>query len=109
MELEKNVRICMLLDLYGALLTEKQLRLLKLPCEEDMSLAEIAELAGISRQGVRDCLVKGEAVLNGFEQKLCLLSRRQALEALVRRLHSEPLSEALLEEFDRLTEDLHGV
>ena len=109
MELEKNVRISLLLDLYGALLTEKQQRLLKLHYEEDMSLAEIAEIAGISRQGVRDCLVKGETVLEGFEASLCLLERRRELAALAERLHREGASPALLKELDRFTEDVHGI
>ena len=54
MELDTTTRDILLLDIYGGLLTERQRSLLTLHLEDDLSLGEIAELEGISRQGVRD-------------------------------------------------------
>lgn len=58
--MEKDLSIAVLLDFYGDLLTEKQARAIDLYYNEDLSLAEIAEPLGISRQGVRDSIKRGE-------------------------------------------------
>ena len=54
-------RMAMLFDFYGDLLTERQREFYDLYYNEDLSLAEIAENYGISRQGVRDVIVRAEA------------------------------------------------
>ena len=74
--------ISLLLDYYGGFLTERRRELLRMSADEDMSLSEIAEVAGVSRQGVRDSIVKAAAELEGFEQKLGLVRRDRALRAL---------------------------
>lgn len=61
--MDKNVKVGMLLDLYGELLTEKQQDILDLYYNNNLSLAEIAEEVGITRQAVRDSIVKGEKKL----------------------------------------------
>lgn len=61
-----------LLDFYGGLLTDKQLLALNSYYNEDLSLAEIAEDMGISRQGVMAFLRQGEKHLLAFEEKLGL-------------------------------------
>ena len=71
----KDMKFPLLLDAYGALLTERKRELLDYYYNEDYSLAEIAELTGISRQGVRDSIKKGEEELYGFEEKLGVVSR----------------------------------
>ncbi len=74
----------MLLDFYGELLTERQRLCLDLHYNEDLSLAEIAEQCGISRQGVWDNIRRGESALEDIEEKTGLLRRfeenRSALE-----------------------------
>ena len=60
----------MLLDYYGSLLTERQRDLLGLYYNEDYSLSEISENTGISRQGVRDAIKRGEAELSRLEESL---------------------------------------
>ena len=57
----KNLEISILLDYYGQMLTEKQLEVAQLYYNEDLSLAEIAQLANITRQGVRDSIKHGDA------------------------------------------------
>ena len=66
----QNLEITMLVDIYGAMLTEKQRDFLSLYYDEDLSLAEIAANEGITRQGVRDAIKRAEAQLLDMEEKL---------------------------------------
>ena len=72
---EKDYSVSLLLDFYGEVLTEKQREVIELYYDEDLSLAEIAEHAGITRQGVRDCIQRGEHVLRDMESRLKLAAR----------------------------------
>ena len=65
----------LLLDFYGELLTEKQRAACELHWNEDLSLAEIAEQEGLSRQGVWDNLRRAEAALRAYEAKTGLVRR----------------------------------
>jgi len=67
---EKNYQISYLLDFYGNILTEKQREAVDLYYNEDLSLAEISEHVGITRQGVRDAIKRGEETLVEMEGKL---------------------------------------
>lgn len=71
----KNLEIPFLLDFYGEMLTEKQRNCLAYYYEEDLSLSEIAENEGISRQGVRDSIKRAEAQLFDMEKRLGLAKR----------------------------------
>lgn len=71
--MEKQVKISVLLEIYGKLLTEKQYNLLDDYYNNDLSLSEIAENEGITRQAVRDNLKKGENKLFEFEEKLSIM------------------------------------
>ena len=66
----KDLSLCSLIDTYSAVLTDKQRNVLRLYDDDDLSLGEIAELEGISRQGVRDSIKRGEAILNELESQL---------------------------------------
>lgn len=70
----------MLLDFYGELLTEKQRECYDLHFNEDLSLSEIAEQSGISRQGVWDNIRRAEATLRDLEEKTGLVGRVMELE-----------------------------
>jgi hypothetical protein len=78
--MKEFVRISMLLDHYGILLTDKQSEILKLYYEEDYSLSEIADLYLISRQAAHDTIKKGEALLNKYENMLHLLQKQSLRE-----------------------------
>lgn len=78
--MEKRVALNWLMDFYGPLLTENRFRLLKLYCEEDLTLSELAQEAGITRQGVHDALTKAQAQLEEYERKLGLVARYRRLE-----------------------------
>lgn len=71
----KNLEIPFLLDFYGEMLTQKQHDFLIYYYEEDLSLSEIAENEGITRQGVRDSIKRAEAQLFDMEERLGLAKR----------------------------------
>ena len=68
--MSKDLRFAMLLDCYGEFLTPHQYRLTELYYCADLSLSEIAEIVGITRQGVRDGIKRGEQILQEMEDKL---------------------------------------
>ena len=61
--MSKNLDVAVLLDFYGAMLTDKQRDAIDLYYNQDLSLSEIAELQNITRQGVRDSIKRGEVFL----------------------------------------------
>ena len=82
----KNLEISFLLDFYGDMLTEKQRDVVELYYNDDLSLSEIAENEGITRQGVRDSIKRAEAQLLEMEERLGLAKRfremRDGFEAI---------------------------
>ena len=95
--MEKNVKISILLDIYGKLLTEKQYKLLDDYYNNDLSLSEIAENENITRQAVRDNLKKGEKNLLEFEEKL---------EYMNKKLEKEEKISVVLSEITKLEKDI---
>lgn len=87
--MEERVLVSLLLDFYGALLTDKQKYCLQLHHEDDMSLGEIAEELGVSRQAVYDNLKKAMQLLNGYEEKLHLVEQYERRESLIRKMKRE--------------------
>ena len=83
---QKNLGFSLLLDYYGPVLTEKQRAILTEYYDEDLSLAEIAENFGITRQGVRDAIKHGEATLTDMEARLGCAGRERALRSGLDRL-----------------------
>ena len=76
-------RMSMLFDFYGDLLTERQREFYDLYYNEDLSLAEIAENYGISRQGVRDVIVRAEAAMSEVEEKTHIIRRFHQSQAAI--------------------------
>ncbi|HNU79485.1 MAG TPA: putative DNA-binding protein [Bacillota bacterium] len=72
---DKLVQIALLFDFYGQLLTEKQIEIVDMYYNNDLSLGEISEQQGISRQGVYDTLKRAERTLYQYEEKLGLVDR----------------------------------
>lgn len=81
--MEERIEIGLLYDFYGPLLTERRAELVRLYCEEDWSLTEIAAELGVSRQGVYDALRHAKGKLLGYEQKLKLMARWLDMERAV--------------------------
>lgn len=78
--MEKNIKMSILLDIYGKLLTEKQYNLLNDYYNNDFSQSEIAENEEITRQAVRDNLKKGENNLLEYEEKLKIMEKNLITE-----------------------------
>ena len=79
-------RMAMLYDFYGDLLTDRQKEFYDLYYNEDLSLAEIAENYGITRQGVRDVIVRAEAYLTEVEDKTGLIRRFHTMKAQLKEV-----------------------
>ncbi len=83
---EKNLRLAYLLDFYGDVLDEHTGKTMHAYYDDDLSLSEIAEGLGISRQGVRHVIKKGEDQLLFLEEKLGLASHHSELILLAERV-----------------------
>lgn len=73
--LDRILRIGLLFDFYGALLTDKQRYCLQMHYLQDLSLSEIADDLKVSRQAVHDLLKRAEQILEEYENKLKLVER----------------------------------
>ena len=73
--MEKNIEVSLLFDFYGELLKPSGKKAIDLYYNEDLSLAEVADETGITRQGVRDSIKRSEQQLFEFEEKLGLFSK----------------------------------
>lgn len=109
-------RMTLLFDFYGDLLTDRQKEFYDLYYNEDLSLAEIAENHGITRQGVRDVIVRGEAYLTELEDKTGIIRRFHTMQAQLKEV--EGCAQTLLElnatrfedgELERLGQKLRGL
>lgn len=107
MILAKDLSVSVLLDFYGELLTPKQAEALDLYYNQDLSLAEIAEDTGVSRQGVRAFIKQGEAHLMNFEEKLGMARRFAEITKLVEKLEEElPETENVKEKIEEIKKKL---
>ena len=86
---EKDMRFPLLLDTYGAMLSERKREIIDYYYNDDYSLAEISELTGISRQGVRDSIKKSEEEILALEEKLNFVKKNEALTKLCKSIIAE--------------------
>ena len=87
-QLEKIYKQTMLFDFYGELLTEHQKQVYEDAVYNDLSLSEIAETYGISRQGVHDVIKRCDKLLQGYEDKLHLIERFGKAKETVRLIQT---------------------
>ena len=80
-----KIELSEFLAIYGKLLTDKQRDVLSMYCDCDCTLSEIASEQGISRQGVRDAIVKSEASLLQFENALHIVQLTRELNLAIER------------------------
>ena len=99
----KSVELSLLCDFYGGLLTQKQLMALRLSCEEDLSLGEIAQRLNVSRQNVHELITRSEQKLRRYEAVVGGVRRQRAT---VRRLSE---AAALLSEDSEARKLIDGV
>ena len=108
----QTFRMTMLFDFYGELLTERQKEFYELYYDEDLSLSEIAENYGISRQGVRDVIVRAENYMTEIEDKTGLIKRFMQLQPHVEKITdaAEQIKQLNFRRYeDRQLEELAGV
>ena len=79
-DIERKVELSWLSAFYGGLLTERQREALALHCEEDLSLGEIAQEMGISRQAVHETISRAAQKLFGMEEQLHAAQRFHEME-----------------------------
>ena len=87
-DMEKIARQGLLYDFYGALLTEHQRHIYEDVVFYDLSLSEIAEEQGISRQGVHDLIKRCNKILEGYEEKLHLVDKFERTKKLAIEIQS---------------------
>lgn len=78
--MDKKLTVSLLLDFYGQVLSEKQFHIMDYYYNDDLSLREISEILGITRQGVHDTIKRSEAFLEELEQSLGLYAKWQRLQ-----------------------------
>lgn len=101
----KDLSVVLLLDYYGGLLNEKQRNLVEYYYCDDLSLAEISDNEGISRQGARDSIVRAVEKLKSYESALGFIKRSEDSKALLRK-YRESGDESYLEELLRSIEEM---
>lgn len=87
--MDKNVKISILLQIYGKMLTEKQYGIMNDYFNNDLSLSEIAENNEITRQAVRDVIKKGENKLFDLEEKLLFMSKTMKQDKKIAQILQE--------------------
>lgn len=97
------VQKALLFDFYGQLLTDKQRDIVELYYADDLSLSEISEHLGISRQGVYDALKRAESTLEEYEARLGLVEKFLQHKSLLNKIGSM-LDEIINTEYDDMSE-----
>ncbi len=104
----RHTDICLWLDYYGGLLSDRQREVLSFYYQEDWSLSEIANLTGLSRQGVHDQLRRGVSRLAAYESSLSLAARDRLFGSILARAREQERQEDK-EGLRRSLDDLEAV
>ena len=88
MNIDEITQASLLYDFYGQLLSRRQKECMELYYEENLSLSEIADEFGISRQGVSDALRNAVRALNEYERKLGLVEKLQKTNQAIAEIDS---------------------
>ena len=87
--MSKDLEMSYLLDFYGEVLTEKQRDVMEQYYNDDLSLSEIADNAGITRQGVRDSIKRAECILLDLEAKIGWAGRYREVNAALQKIETQ--------------------
>lgn len=102
MVLEKSVRLCLLNDFYGALLTENQRQVLDSYLNFNLQLVEISENLHITRQAVLDTIKKATKKLEEFENKLGVLNKYLTQKEIAQKfIGCDELAKAMLKVWEQ--------
>lgn len=114
---EKKLRVGYLFEFYGQLLTEKQQDIMSMYVDEDLSLVEIGEALGATRQSIYDAIKRSKVHLEGYEEKLGLLEKLKvegskvdkALSMIAEVIESENTDSETREKLSKATKILEAV
>ena len=104
--MEKNIEVSLLFDFYGELLKPSGKKAIDLYYNEDLSLAEVADEMGITRQGVRDSIKRSEQQLFELEEKLGLFKQFSKLEQGLDEISALALEIKELSQDTQITEQI---
>lgn len=108
MDIEENLRLSLLFDLYKEMLTSKQKEMLACFLDKNLSLSELATCFKSSRQAVNDLIKRSIKVLNEYEEKLHLLEKFEKIKGRVEEikllLEKNKSKQSILNELDKLLE-----
>jgi len=110
--MEKIVEQGLLYDFYGELLTEHQRQIYEDVVFNDMSLSEIAEEQGISRQGVYDLVKRCDKILSGYEEKLKLVEKFNRTKKMVEEIkqlavqYKQSGESSLIDKIENISEEI---
>lgn len=111
-EMEEKIEQAYLYDFYGELLNERQRRIYEDFVFNDLSLGEIADEEGISRQGVHDMVKRCTKTLEGYEEKLHLIAKFVSAKQRVENIHQlakkfhESHEEAIIGEIEQISNQI---
>jgi len=99
--MEEKVRISILLELYGKLLTEKQFEYMDYYYNQDLSLSEIGDNENITRQAVRTILLKSKKKLEEYESKLKFMQKEEKIKQYIEELEKTNVDKKILDKLKR--------
>ncbi len=105
-KLEEKIKISILLELYGSLLTKTQQNYMDLYYNEDLSLSEIGENEQITRQAVRTILVKSKKKLQEYEQKLKFMQKQEKIKEQIEILEKTKITEEQQKIIDKIKKQI---
>lgn len=104
--MEEKIKISILLELYGSLLTKTQQNYMDLYYNEDLSLSEIGENEQITRQAVRTILVKSKKKLQEYEQKLKFMQKQEKIKEQIEILEKTKITEEQQKIIDKIKKQI---
>ena len=104
--MEEKIKISILLNLYGNLLTQTQKKYMDLYYNKDWSLSEIGESENITRQAVRTILVKSKNKLYEYEEKIRFLKKQENINNLLKKIEEKNISEEIKKILQEIKEEI---
>ena len=108
MEIDENLRISRLIDTYGELLTIKQLNIVTSYYFDNLTISEIGDNFGISRQAVNDCINQSVKALQNYEDKLQIVTKLTRVEVELKKIAEESKDNNLTQKIDNIISDLRS-
>lgn len=108
MSIEDNLKVIGLIDVYGSLLTSKQFDMISNYYFDNLTLAEIGDNYGISRQAVRDSISQSIKSLEAYEEKLGIISKEEYIIGKLNALSDKYSIDELSQDLSEIIEELRG-